>query len=98
MLLHAWIDFTTFAFSEASVNAESASVALNFFQWGAFVLAVIGVVIVLRRGSHRDNAPQDALAPAWSPRLAALRHETPKMLPSRRRLASLLGPPSHRLS
>lgn len=64
MLLHAWIDFTTFAFSEAAVDAESAFVALNFFQWGAFVLAVIGVVIVLRRGSHRDEAPQDALAPA----------------------------------
>ena len=63
MLLHAWIDFTTFAFSDAAVDAESAFVALNFLQWGAFVLAAVGVVIVLRRGSHRDDAPHDALAP-----------------------------------
>ncbi|HEU4511932.1 MAG TPA: CPBP family intramembrane glutamic endopeptidase [Nocardioidaceae bacterium] len=64
MLLHAWIDFTTFAFTDAAVDAESPFVALNLLQWGAFVLAVIGVVIVLRRGSYRDEAPQDALAPA----------------------------------
>ena len=64
MLLHAWIDFTTFAFSDAAVDAESPFVALSLTQWGAFALAVIGVVIVLRRGSQQGDTPQDALTSA----------------------------------
>jgi hypothetical protein len=64
MLLHAWIDFTTFGFSDAATDAESPFVVLSLLQWGAYVLAVIGVVIVLRRGSQQDDTPQDAVASA----------------------------------
>ena len=51
MLLHAWIDFTTLAFSDAATDAESPFLILSFSQWIAFVLAIAGVVIVLRRSS-----------------------------------------------
>ena len=57
MLLHAWIDFTTFAFNDAAADAESPFGVLGFAQWLAFVLAVIGVVIVLRGNSQRDDTP-----------------------------------------
>lgn len=58
MVLHAWIDFTTFAFSDAAGDAESPFVLLGFVQWFAFVLAIVGVFIVLRRGSdQRDITP-----------------------------------------
>jgi membrane protease YdiL (CAAX protease family) len=60
MLLHAWIDFTTFAFSDAAADAESPFVTLSLLQWLAFVLAIAGVVVLLRRsGQHEDAA--DAL-------------------------------------
>jgi hypothetical protein len=59
MLLHAWIDFTTFAFSEAAADAKSPFLVLGLAQWGAFVLAIVGVVIVLRRGSHQPEHAQD---------------------------------------
>lgn len=49
MLLHAWVDFTTFAFSDAATDAESPFLILGFGQWIAFILALVGVVIVLRR-------------------------------------------------
>jgi len=55
MLLHAWIDFTTFAFSDAASGAESPFVILGFAQWIAFILAIVGVVLVLRRGSTQEN-------------------------------------------
>ena len=64
MLLHAWVDFTTFGFSDAAVDAESPFVALGFAQWGAFVLAIVGVVMVLRRESDQRETSQDALAAA----------------------------------
>lgn len=58
MVLHAWIDFTTFAFSDAAGDAESPFLLLGFLQWLAFVLAIVGVVVVLRRGNkQRDNTP-----------------------------------------
>ena len=58
MVLHAWIDFTTFAFSDAAGDAESPFVLFGFVQWFAFVLAIVGVFIVLRRGSdQRDITP-----------------------------------------
>ena len=63
MLLHAWIDFTSFAFSEAATDAASPFVALSFAQWAAYILAIVGVVLVLRRGS-RHETPQNALAAA----------------------------------
>ena len=58
MLLHAWIDFTTLAFSHAAVDAKSPFVALSFLQFGAFILAVIGVVVLLRR-ARRQGRPHD---------------------------------------
>jgi membrane protease YdiL (CAAX protease family) len=67
MVLHAWIDFTTFAFSDAAVDAESPFVALSLLQWVAFILAIIGVVVLLRRagrqGRQRDTS-RDAVASA----------------------------------
>ena len=62
MLLHAWIDFTTFAFSDAVADAESPFVVFSFAQWGAYILAIIGVVVVLRRGGSQREASEDALA------------------------------------
>lgn len=49
MLLHAWIDFTTFAFSDAATDTASPYVALATAQWLAFLLALVGVVVLLRR-------------------------------------------------
>lgn len=64
MLLHAWIDFTTFAFSEAAIDAESTFVALASFQWVAFILAIVGVVVVLRRSGGRTGTASESLATA----------------------------------
>ncbi len=52
MVLHAWIDFTTFAFSDAAADAKSPFLFLSLFQWGAYAAAVIGVVVVLRNSSR----------------------------------------------
>jgi hypothetical protein len=60
MVLHAWIDFTTFAFSDAAGDAESPFLLLGFLQWIAFVLAVVGVVVVLRRSNDRRDSTPDA--------------------------------------
>lgn len=49
MVLHAWIDFTTFAFSEAARDAESPFSILGILQFPAFALALVGVFVVLRR-------------------------------------------------
>lgn len=62
MLLHAWIDFTTLAFSDAASDAKSPWLALSLLQWGAFVLTVVGVVVVLRRSRGRDDASRDPVA------------------------------------
>lgn len=61
MVLHAWIDFTTFAFSDAALDAESPFGIFGFAQWIAFVLAIVGVVVVLRRGSARAEGTATAL-------------------------------------
>ena len=55
MLLHAWIDFTTFAFADAAQDAESAWGVFGFAQYAAFILAIVGVVVVLRRGSSHQQ-------------------------------------------
>ena len=60
MVLHAWIDFTTFAFSDAAGDAESPFVMLSFVQWLAFVMALVGVVVVLRRDGDRLDSTPDA--------------------------------------
>lgn len=62
MLLHAWIDFTTFAFSDAAVDAQSPLVALAGFQWLAFLVALIGVVVVLRRSGRTTVGTTETLA------------------------------------
>lgn len=54
MVLHAWIDFTTFSFSDAATDADSPFVILGFAQWGAFVLAIVGVVLLVRRSGTTD--------------------------------------------
>ena len=64
MLLHAWIDFTTFAFSDAATKAASPFGILGFAQWIAFILAIVGVVIVLRRGSSQSQPTSEAVAAA----------------------------------
>lgn len=64
MLLHAWIDFTTFAFSDAAIDAESPFVGLASMQWVAFLLAIVGVVVVLRRGGHTSAQSQGTLSAA----------------------------------
>lgn len=61
MLLHAWIDFTTLAFSEAAVDAESPWVALGLLQWGAFVLALVGVALLLRRSGRHGDASRETV-------------------------------------
>ncbi|WP_457205371.1 CPBP family glutamic-type intramembrane protease [Nocardioides sp. P5_C9_2] len=59
MLLHAWIDFTTFAFSDAAIDDESPFVALASTQWLTFVLAIVGVVVLLRGSSrYGGRSPQ----------------------------------------
>ena len=65
MLLHAWIDFTTLALlrrRHRTPRRRSSSSASR--QWLAFVLALVGVVVVLRRPDRRGGTPQDALATA----------------------------------
>jgi hypothetical protein len=64
MVLHAWIDFTTFAFSKASADAGSIFSILGFGQYAAFLLALIGVFIVLRNGPKTTTEPAGAHAAA----------------------------------
>lgn len=64
MLLHAWIDFTTFAFSDAAVDAGSPAVALAGAQWIAFLLALVGVVVVLRRAGRTPSGSSASLSTA----------------------------------
>lgn len=64
MLLHAWIDFTTFAFSDAAIDAESPLVALASLQWIAFVVAIVGVVVLLRRGGRTSPQSHGTLSAA----------------------------------
>lgn len=64
MLLHAWIDFTTLGFNDAAADAKSPFAVLGFAQWLAFVIAIVGVVIVLRRSGDEPDATPEALAAA----------------------------------
>lgn len=57
MVLHAWIDFTTIGFSKAAADAGSLFSLLGFAQYAAYLLAVIGVVVVLRHGARSSAAP-----------------------------------------
>lgn len=61
MVLHAWIDFTTFAFSDAAIDARSPFAALAGVQWVAFALALVGVVLVLRRAGSTSASPTSPL-------------------------------------
>lgn len=62
MLLHAWIDFTTFGFADAAIDARSPWLALGLLQWVVFVLTVVGVVVVLRGSRRRDDASPTPVA------------------------------------
>lgn len=62
MLLHAWIDFTTFAFADAAADAGSPITVLGLAQFVAFVLALVGVYVVLRRGADSTTQPSPAAA------------------------------------
>lgn len=64
MLLHAWIDFTTFAFSEAATDSGSPFVALAGLQWIAFLLALVGVVVVLRRAGRATASSTESVPAA----------------------------------
>jgi hypothetical protein len=55
MVLHAWIDFTTLGFSKAAADAKSPFTILVVLQYGAFLLALVGVFLVLRRGPTGDS-------------------------------------------
>ena len=48
----------------AEAEAESPFTILGFLQWGAFAPALIGVFLVLRRGSTADTEPAGAHAAA----------------------------------
>jgi membrane protease YdiL (CAAX protease family) len=64
MVLHAWIDFTTLGFAKAAADAQSPFVILSTLQWGAFLLALVGVVLVMRRGSASESETVGAHATA----------------------------------
>ena len=64
MVLHAWVDFTIFGFGKAAADAKSPLTLLSSLQWGAFALALIGVFLVLRRGSTADSETAGAHAAA----------------------------------
>jgi hypothetical protein len=61
ILLHAWIDFTTLAFSEATAEAESPLGILGLAQYAAFLLAIIALVVVLRGGDREPQPSQHEL-------------------------------------
>jgi membrane protease YdiL (CAAX protease family) len=64
VLLHAWVDFTGFGFSKAAQDAQSPFTLLAVGQFGAFLLALVGVVVVLRRGAAADTGAVEAHATA----------------------------------
>ena len=64
MVLHAWIDFTTFAFADAAIDAQSPFAALAGLQWLAFVLALVGVALVLRRAGRTSGRSTGSLSTA----------------------------------
>jgi membrane protease YdiL (CAAX protease family) len=63
MLLHAFWDFGTLSSDAAPAGTTSPWAALAVAQWGAFVLACVGVVVLFRR-----HAATGAPAPAPSTR------------------------------
>lgn len=64
MVLHAWIDFSTLAFGDAAQDTGSAWVHLGTVQYAAFLLALVGVFLVLRRSSSTDAETAGAHAAA----------------------------------
>ena len=55
MVLHAWIDFTSHGFSKAAADAKSPFTSLGVPQYSAFLLALVGVFLVLRRGPTAES-------------------------------------------
>jgi len=64
MVLHAWVDCTVIGFGGAAADAKSPWTLLSTLQWGAFLLAFIGLFLVLRRGSTADSETAGAHAAA----------------------------------
>ncbi len=64
MVLHAWVDFTVIGFGKAAADAKSPWTLLSTLQYGAFVLAFIGLFLVLRRGSTDETQTAGAHAAA----------------------------------
>ncbi len=64
MVLHAWVDFTVIGFGKAAADAKSPWTLLSTLQWGAFLLAFIGLFLVLRRGSSDETQTAGAHATA----------------------------------
>lgn len=62
MVLHAWVDFSILAFSDAANATGSPLLLLKNVEYVAYLLAIIGTVIVLRRGSKAGS--QTSGAPA----------------------------------
>ena len=62
IVLHAWIDFTVIAFAKAGDNTAWHNVAT--VQFIAYIVAIIGTVIVLRRGAKADTEAVGAHATA----------------------------------
>jgi hypothetical protein len=64
MVLHAWVDFSILAFSDAANATGSPWLLLKNVEYVAYLLAIIGTVIVLRRksttGSETSGAPAAA--------------------------------------
>ena len=58
------LDFTTFGFSEAAADAKSPFTILGFAQYAAFLLAFIGLFLVLRRGSTAETDTAEVHATA----------------------------------
>lgn len=53
MLLHAWFDYTAIAWAPAATDARSPFVALGLAQNVAVIVALVGVVVLLRRPPGR---------------------------------------------
>lgn len=64
MVLHAWVDFTVIGFGTAAADAKSPWTILSTLQWAAFLLAFIGLFLVLRRGSSDEARTAGAHAAA----------------------------------
>jgi uncharacterized protein len=69
MLVHAFFDFTTFTLPADAAASGSPWLALGLAQYPAFILAFVGVFLVLRKDA-REPGPVDARAEQTPPTAA----------------------------